>query len=88
MIENISQKIDFVALKSAATNLRIPSKILEISSQEELVASLANEEISRDVHNLLFQIHVIEGYLVCPVSGRRFPVKDGIPNMLLHEDEV
>lgn len=34
------------------------------------------------------QVHVIEGCLVCPKSGRRFPITNGIPNMLLHEDEV
>jgi hypothetical protein len=26
--------------------------------------------------------------LVCPETGRKFPVNKGIPNMLLHEDEV
>ena len=25
---------------------------------------------------------------VCPETGRKFPVADGIPNMLLNEDEV
>jgi hypothetical protein len=26
--------------------------------------------------------------LTCPETGRKFPVTKGIPNMLLHEDEV
>ena len=30
----------------------------------------------------------MEGDLVCPQTGRKFPVKNGIPNMLLNEDEV
>ena len=34
------------------------------------------------------QVHVVKGALVCPKSGRRFPINNGIPNMLLHEDEV
>ncbi len=29
-----------------------------------------------------------EGALVCPLDGRRFTVKKGIPNMLLEEHEV
>ncbi|KAH8097158.1 hypothetical protein JL720_37 [Aureococcus anophagefferens] len=33
-------------------------------------------------------VHVVKGALVCPKSGRRFPINNGIPNMLLHEDEV
>jgi multifunctional methyltransferase subunit TRM112 len=36
----------------------------------------------------LFEIHVLEGMLVCPDTGREFPIKDGIPNMILHEDEL
>lgn len=36
----------------------------------------------------LVQVEVQEGTLVCPESGRRFPIKNGIPNMLLNEDEV
>ena len=42
----------------------------------------------RKVHHALLDIHVMEGALICPESGRSFPVTGGIPNMLLHEDEV
>ena len=34
------------------------------------------------------QVEVMNGSLVCPETGRKFPVTDGIPNMLLNEDEV
>lgn len=34
------------------------------------------------------QVEVEEGSLVCPESGKKFPIKNGIPNMLLNEDEV
>ena len=34
------------------------------------------------------QVHLEEGALVCPETGRRFPVSKGIPNMLLNEDEL
>ena len=34
------------------------------------------------------QIEVVEGDLECPETGRKFPVTEGIPNMLLREDEV
>lgn len=42
----------------------------------------------RLAHKLLLDVHVTEGALICPETGRRFPVHEGIPNMLLHEDEV
>lgn len=48
----------------------------------------ADDQFLAALHKVLFDIHLVEGYLVCPVSGRRFPVKDSIPNMILHEDEV
>ena len=40
------------------------------------------------LHRVLFDIHVLGGHLVCPDTGRRFPIHDGIPNMILHEDEL
>ncbi len=33
------------------------------------------------------QVRLEEGSLVCPESGRKFPVVKGIPNLLLNEDE-
>ena len=33
------------------------------------------------------QARVAKGKLVCPESGREFPVKDCIPDMLLNDDE-
>lgn len=48
----------------------------------------ANEEFLKKVHHVLLEVEVINGDLLCPESGRRFPINDGIPNMLLNEDEV
>ena len=35
-----------------------------------------------------FQVEIVEGSLICPETGREFPIINGIPNMLLNEDEV
>lgn len=48
----------------------------------------ANEEFLKKVHHVLLEVEVINGDLLCPESGRKFPINDGIPNMLLNEDEV
>lgn len=36
----------------------------------------------------LFQVDVIEGELICPETQRKFQIVDGIPNMLLNENEL
>ncbi|XWS21510.1 hypothetical protein CRYUN_Cryun30bG0060600 [Craigia yunnanensis] len=45
-------------------------------------------EFLRKFHHTLLELHLAEGAFVCPETGRKFPVNKGIPNMLLHEDEV
>ena len=85
MVKSMLKKIDFNALKSAATDISNGSLADYSEITEEL---LINEEFLRNIHHLLFEVRVLNGFLVCPESGRKFPIKDGIPNMLLHEDEV
>lgn len=47
-----------------------------------------DEEFFRKLHHILLQVEIIEGSLECPETGRKFPISNGIPNMLLNEDEV
>ena len=47
-----------------------------------------NPDFLKKAHHVLMEIDIINGDLVCPETGRKFPVSDGIPNMLLNEDEV
>ena len=85
MIVPMLMRIQFRTLKSAASDLSIDS-LDDIEEVNEVLMS--DDGFLRKVHHLLFEVHVVEGYLVCPQSERKFPIKDGIPNMLLHEDEV
>jgi len=41
-----------------------------------------------NLHKVLFDVYLVEGWLICPDTGRKFPVKESIPNMILHEDEI
>ena len=59
---------------------------LDVSSQSTL--DNLDDTIIANLYKVLFDVYVIEGQLVCPDTGRKFPVKDGIPNMILHEDEI
>ncbi|XP_065882302.1 multifunctional methyltransferase subunit TRM112-like protein [Dysidea avara] len=47
-----------------------------------------NEDFLKSAHHILMEVEILEGALVCPESGRKFPITNGIPNMLLNEDEV
>ena len=47
-----------------------------------------NEDFLKKAHHVLLEVEVVEGELECPESGRKFPINNGIPNLLLREDEV
>ena len=46
-------------------------------------ALLEDSDFLSFVHNLLLDIHVTKGTLICPDTGRTYPIADGIPNMML-----
>lgn len=77
-------RIDWPAVISAAEKLglheQLPAEIQDLH--------LANEDFLRTLHHILLEIDIVEGELVCPETGRKFPITDGIPNMLLNEDEM
>eukprot|EP01031_Cornospumella_fuschlensis_P037755 gene37755-45868_t len=87
LVKNVLRKINFDALKSACRDLSIGEAILSLEQwNPEMIES--NADLLREIYRVLFDTHVQDGNLVCPTTGRKFPVKDGIPNMLLHEYEV
>ena len=47
-----------------------------------------NEQLLQKLHHLLLEVDVLDGQLECPETGRVFPITNGIPNMVLNEDEV
>lgn len=49
---------------------------------------LSNEELAKKLHSVLLEVEILEGDLVCPETGRKFPISNGIPNMLVNEDEI
>ncbi|KAL1130965.1 hypothetical protein AAG570_012206 [Ranatra chinensis] len=83
-VSRIIPKLDWNTLYNAADSLGhagdLPQTLIEDFEN--------NEEFLRKVHHVLLEIEVIDGELVCPETGRKFPITSGIPNMLLNEDEV
>lgn len=77
-------RLEWKALKSAADMLECGQDL-----PEEIDDTFnSNTEFLQKVHHVLLEIDIVEGHLTCPETGRIFPINQGIPNMLLNEDEV
>ena len=48
----------------------------------------ANEDFLKRLHRMLFEFEVIEGKLSCPVCTRIYPITNGIPNIMLFDEEA
>ncbi|KAL4332768.1 hypothetical protein GQ457_07G018430 [Hibiscus cannabinus] len=84
-LRNIFPKIHWKAFSDASRILgynQLPEEPPEPSVLESDVDFLGK------FHHALLELHLEEGALFCPETGRKFPVTKGIPNMLLLEDEV
>jgi multifunctional methyltransferase subunit TRM112 len=85
LVSNLLRKVRWDVVKQAAVDLGIDDIDGVDAMSEEI---LGDDDIMRKIHHVLLEVHVKTGNLVCPESGRKFPIRDRIPNMLLHEDEV
>lgn len=87
-------KINYNALVAAAKQISphceepLPELLETIDvSNVEQNRNLDDATIA-NLHKVLFDVYLVEGWLICPDTGRKFPVKECIPNMILHEDEI
>ena len=51
-------------------------------------ALLEDQSFLKAAHDLLLNIHIKTGTLVCPESGKRFPIKDEIPCLMMEEKDL
>ncbi|CAI9116308.1 OLC1v1017421C1 [Oldenlandia corymbosa var. corymbosa] len=82
-LKNMFAKLDYKVLVEASKTMGYA----DLPEQAE-PSMLESEDFLRKLNHALLELHLEEGALVCPETGRKFPVNKGIPNMLLHEDEV
>ncbi|EDO49514.1 predicted protein [Nematostella vectensis] len=83
-ISRMIPKLEWEALVQAAQ---------QIGHGQDLPTQLAegyesDNDFLKKAHHVLLEVEVQEGQLICPETGRKFPVTNGIPNMLLNDDEV
>ncbi|KAL3759115.1 hypothetical protein ACHAWU_008724 [Discostella pseudostelligera] len=97
---NLLPKINYPALRQAVQQFapycnppipELPEELDSILLNDQTNINQNNEmndAMIANLHRVLFDVYLVEGYLVCPDTGRKFPVKECIPNMILHEDEI
>lgn len=82
-VQRMIPKINYGVLREAAVNIGEGDDL-----PEKLPEEWKNPALMKELHRLLVSVEIIEGELTCPESGRVFPIRDGIPNMLANEDEI
>ncbi|XP_054163012.1 multifunctional methyltransferase subunit TRM112-like protein [Oppia nitens] len=80
-IERMIPKVDWSVLT-------ITAQQFGVQLPDSYTPNDTEEEVLKRVHHALLEIEVIDGELICPETGRKFPISQGIPNMLCNEDEV
>ena len=93
LIRNVLPKLNYSGLASAINDIRKTSNPMlaeatDIPTERPAEGENIPEPVMKALHFFLFDVHIIEGALICPDTGRRFKVVKGIPNMILHEDEI
>uniref|UniRef100_A0A7S0WW86 Multifunctional methyltransferase subunit TRM112-like protein n=1 Tax=Chlamydomonas leiostraca TaxID=1034604 RepID=A0A7S0WW86_9CHLO len=82
-LRHIFPRIQWPAFLQGAQSLGCREGLPEAASEE----MLQDDSFLQRFHHALLEVTLLEGALVCPETGRKFPVSKGIPNLLLNEDE-
>mmetsp|Transcript_5652 Transcript_5652/g.18458 ORF Transcript_5652/g.18458 Transcript_5652/m.18458 type:complete len:122 (+) Transcript_5652:74-439(+) len=80
---HVLPSVDWAGLRESAAAVGVTS-LPEVVDE----ALTGDDAFLRALHHVLFDVHVIEGKLVCRESDHVFSVDDGRPNMMLPEDLV
>jgi multifunctional methyltransferase subunit TRM112 len=82
-INSFLHKIEWEALLKTVQQLG-----MEVQLPSEKPDGPVSEEIAQQLHTILFETYVKDGLMTCQGCGHVYAIRDGIPNMLLAEDEV
>jgi len=84
LVSKVLPRVNWSALLEAAQSLGRDSMLPPTVAEDYE----KNDEFLKKAHHALFEIEVVTGELECPETGRKFQIQNGIPNMLVNEDEV
>jgi multifunctional methyltransferase subunit TRM112 len=88
LVMKLVPKLEYSALVEAAKQIADHVEPKPPQIPDSLPEGEMDTATLEALHHVLFNIHIIQGQLICPDTGRKFPIKQGIPNMILHEDEL
>ena len=77
-------KMNKKALNEGCKDLNISKFDLEKIKEEQM----QDKNVLEYLHNILFEVEIEEGNLVCADCGREYMIKRGIPDMVLKDDEI
>lgn len=89
-LKGMMPKIDYPALVGASRQLgdgSLPEIVPDLGSDDQEPTEEQFKSLKL-LHHVLLEIQVQDGAMVCPSCGHVYPIKDGIPNMLLAEHEI
>ena len=77
-------KMNKKALNEGCKDLNMSKFDLEKIKEEQM----QDKNVLEYLHNILFEVEIEEGNLVCANCGREYMIKRGIPDMVLKDDEI
>ncbi|EGR34278.1 hypothetical protein IMG5_018160 [Ichthyophthirius multifiliis] len=82
-LQKLIPKLDWPALSCTVHDLG--EKNFPDQFTQDLIE---NEDFMKQLHTIIMETHIITGKLVCPNCQRNYPIVNGIPNMILNDDEI
>ena len=49
---------------------------------------IGNADVLQYIHHVLFEVQILDGALVCNNCTKEYEIRDGVPNMVLADNEV
>ena len=81
-LRNILPTLDWGGVVLVATAAGLQGFPLQFNE-----AFLRDDTFLQAIHNLLIDFHVVNGYLICPVTQYRYEIRNRIPNMKVKETD-
>jgi multifunctional methyltransferase subunit TRM112 len=84
LVKKMLKKLDLPALTLACKDMGVYKFDFETLPNEQLY----DTEVLKYIHHCIFEVAITIGKLQCPNCGKEYQITDGIPNLILNDDEI